>query len=157
MLRIASEQAAFIIPGIPGRDPPAGSKALGAAKARASMNAKCLYFDGLPGQARQRRHRSNDGNPNMRPGFVRKPLALLLAALPLAACASRSEPAAYAAAAPVEDDDAFCRQGGKVAVGSPDYVYCRKDRDAARNAAVSRSDRKQRGLAEYMLNNPTRP
>jgi hypothetical protein len=53
-----------------------------------------------------------------------------------------------------EDDDAFCRQGGKVAIGSPDYVYCRKDRDAARNAAIARADRKQRGLAEYMLNNP---
>ncbi len=84
-----------------------------------------------------------------------RPLCLfLLASLSLCACASRSEPPAYAAVAPAEDDDAFCRQGGKVAVGSPDYVYCRKDRDAARNAAVARADRKQRDLGEYMLNNP---
>ena len=79
---------------------------------------------------------------------------LLLAALSLAACASRNEPPAYASVPPAEDDDAFCQQGGKVKVGSPDYVYCRKDRDAARNAAVSRADRKQRDLADYMLNHP---
>jgi hypothetical protein len=79
---------------------------------------------------------------------------LLLAALSLAACASRSEPPAYAGVPSTEDDDTFCRQGGKVAVGSPDYVYCRKDRDAARNTAVARADRKQRDLGEYMLNHP---
>jgi len=81
-------------------------------------------------------------------------LALTFAALSLAACASRSEPPAYAGVPSTEDDDAFCRQGGKVTVGSPDYVYCRKDRDAARNAAVTRADRKQRDLADYMLNHP---
>jgi len=53
-----------------------------------------------------------------------------------------------------EDDDAYCQQGGKVKAGSPDYVYCRKERDASRNAAVARADRKQRDLAEYMMNNP---
>jgi len=79
--------------------------------------------------------------------------ALVFAALPLAACATRNEVPAYEHLSS-EDDDAYCRQGGKVAVGSPDYVYCRKDRDAARNAAVARADRKQRDLAEYMLNNP---
>ena len=52
---------------------------------------------------------------------------------------------------------AFCRAGGKVAVGSPDYVYCRKDRDAARNAAVTRADRKQRDLADYMMAHPDHP
>jgi len=93
----------------------------------------------------------------MRPKFARPPLVLLLAALSLAACASRSEPPPYAGVAPVEDDDAFCRAGGKVAVGSPDYVYCRKDRDAARNAAVTRADRKQRDLGEYMMNHPDHP
>jgi hypothetical protein len=82
---------------------------------------------------------------------------LLLAALSLAGCASRNEPPPYAAVAPVEDDDAYCRAGGKVTVGSPDYVYCRKDRDAARNAAVNRADRKQRDLAEYMMNHPEHP
>jgi len=80
-------------------------------------------------------------------------MLLLLLALPLAACATRNEVPAYEHLSS-EDDDAFCRQGGKVAIGSPDYVYCRKDRDAARNAAIARADRKQRGLAEYMLNNP---
>jgi hypothetical protein len=77
-----------------------------------------------------------------------------LAALSLAACATRNEAPAYAAVGSADDDDAFCRQGGKVAVGSPDYVYCRKDRDAARNGAVSRADRKQKDLAEWMLNHP---
>jgi hypothetical protein len=81
-------------------------------------------------------------------------LALAFAALSLAACASRSEPPAYASVPPAQDDDAFCQRGGKVKVGSPDYVYCRKDRDAARNAAVSRGDRRQRDLADYMLNHP---
>jgi hypothetical protein len=84
-------------------------------------------------------------------------LALLLAALSLAACASRSEPPAYAGVPSTEDDDAFCRQGGKVAAGSPDYIYCRKERDAARNTAVARADRKQRDLGEYMLNHPDHP
>ena len=90
----------------------------------------------------------------MRLESVRVFCFLLLATLPLAACASRNEPPAYASVPPAEDDDAFCQQGGKVKVGSPDYVYCRKDRDAARNAAVSRSDRKQKDLAEWMLNHP---
>ena len=47
--------------------------------------------------------------------------------------------------------------GGKNAPCSPDYVYCRRDRDAQRNAAVVRADKKQRDLGEYMLNNPVRP
>jgi hypothetical protein len=84
-------------------------------------------------------------------------LALAIAALSLSACASRNEPPAYAAVPPAQDDDAFCRQGGKVTVGSPDYVYCRKDRDAARNAAVKRADRKQRDLADYMMAHPDHP
>jgi hypothetical protein len=86
----------------------------------------------------------------MRPQFA---LLLLFAALPLTACATRNEVPAYEHLSS-EDDDAFCRQGGKVAIGSPDYVYCRKDRDAARNAAVNRADRKQRDLADWMLNHP---
>jgi hypothetical protein len=93
-------------------------------------------------------------NRTMRPTLLRPLLALLLATLSLAGCATRNEPPAYAAAPATEDDDSFCRQGGKVAPGSPDYVYCRKDRDAARNAAVGRADRKQRDLAEWMMNHP---
>ena len=84
---------------------------------------------------------------------ARSPAVLLLAALSLTACVSRNEVPPYEHLSS-EDDDAACRQGGKVAVGSPDYVYCRKDRDAARNAAVSRADRKQKDLAEWMLNHP---
>jgi len=79
-------------------------------------------------------------------------MVLLLAALSLTACASRNEPPPSAGLS--EDDDNFCRAGGKVAVGSPDYVYCRKDRDAQRNAAIARADHKQRDLGEYMLNHP---
>jgi hypothetical protein len=90
----------------------------------------------------------------MRPNSVRPTIVLLLAALSLSACATRNEAPAYASVGSADDDDAFCRQGGKVAPGSPDYVYCRKDRDAARNGAVSRADRKQKDLAEWMLNHP---
>ena len=84
---------------------------------------------------------------------VHRLLLLAFAVLPLAACASRNEIPGYEHLSS-EDDDAYCQQGGKVKVGSPDYVYCRKERDAARNAAVARADRKQRDLAEYMMNNP---
>jgi hypothetical protein len=77
-------------------------------------------------------------------------LALTLAALLLGACAQRSQ-------IPVsnlgEDDDAICRANG-VAVGSPQYVACRKDRDVIRSNAIARSDRAQRDLGEYMLNHP---
>jgi hypothetical protein len=52
----------------------------------------------------------------MRPQFA---LLLLFAALPLTACATRNEVPAYEHLSS-EDDDAFCRQGGKVAIGSPD-------------------------------------
>jgi hypothetical protein len=87
---------------------------------------------------------------------ARSSIVLLLAALSLAACAARNEVPAYEHLAS-EDDDVVCRAGGKVAVGSPDYVYCRKDRDAARNAALGRADRKQRDLADYMMNHPDHP
>ena len=81
-------------------------------------------------------------------------VALTLAALTLAACAKRNE-------LPVntslnEDDDTFCR-ANNVAAGSPEYVACRRDRDARRNNAIVRADKKQRDLGEYMLNNPTKP
>ena len=54
-----------------------------------------------------------------------------------------------------DDDDVFCRSSN--AVGSPEYVACRKDRDVVRSNAVARADRRQRDLGEYMLNNPVRP
>jgi len=92
----------------------------------------------------------------MRLNTSRQLFVLALATLSLAACASRNEVPAYEHLSS-EDDDAFCRAGGKVAVGSPDYVYCRKERDAARNAAVARVDRKQRDLADYMMNHPDHP
>src|SRR5579859_2500249 len=81
-------------------------------------------------------------------------LALALAALALAACAQRNQ-------APVlsglnADDDTFCR-ANNVAAGSPEYVACRRDRDAQRNNAIVRADKKQRDLGETMLNNPVRP
>jgi hypothetical protein len=89
----------------------------------------------------------------MRSRSVRLPLLLLVVALSLAACiTSRNE--APASAGMSEDDDAFCQAGGKVAVGSPQYVYCRRDRDAARNAAISKANRSQEGLADWMLNHP---
>jgi hypothetical protein len=55
-----------------------------------------------------------------------------------------------------EDDDTFCR-ANNVAVGSSEYIACRKDRDVQRNNANARADRRQRDLGEYMLNHPTRP
>jgi hypothetical protein len=80
-------------------------------------------------------------------------LALTLVALSLSACASRHE---VPAAAVTEDDDALCRGKG-FAVGSPDYVSCRKDRDVQRSNATARADRAQRNLGEFMLNHPDRP
>ncbi|HVX75449.1 MAG TPA: hypothetical protein VHB49_04935 [Bradyrhizobium sp.] len=92
----------------------------------------------------------------MQPITARRPLVLLFAALALAACASsRNEPPASAGLA--QDDDSYCQAGGKNAVGSPDYVYCRKERDAARNVATSRADQRQRDLADFMMNHPYQP
>ena len=69
----------------------------------------------------------------------------MLAALALSACAS--PPRGAGLRAMLEDDDAFCRQNG-VAVGSTDYVACRKDRDVQRSNAVTRANRAQRNLGE---------
>ena len=76
-----------------------------------------------------------------------------LLTLVLAGCASRND---VPVAALSGDDDAFCR-ANNVQVGSPEYVACRKDRDAQRSAALARSDRSQRDLGEYMLNHPDHP
>ena len=91
----------------------------------------------------------------MRHSFARTGVALLLIAPLLAGCLERGQSAMPETLA--QDDDTYCRAGGKNAPGSPDYVYCRRDRDAQRNAAVVRADKKQRDLGEYMLNNPTNP
>ena len=76
----------------------------------------------------------------------------LLAPL-LAGCLERGQPTMVDTSA---DDDATCR-GRNFAVGSPDYVACRKDRDVARANFNDRTDRRQRNLGEYMLNNPSVP
>ena len=84
------------------------------------------------------------------------PLILVLTALALASCSHRGEVPAYSAVLK-EDDDTFCRKGGQVAPGSPEYVACIRDRDAQRANEIARADRKQRDVGEYMLNNPVRP
>ena len=80
-------------------------------------------------------------------------VALTVVALALCGCAQRSQ---IPVSSLGEDDDAICR-ANNVAVGSPEYVACRKDRDVQRNNANTRADRAQRNLGEYMLNNPVRP
>jgi hypothetical protein len=78
------------------------------------------------------------------------PIAFVVLALALAACAQRSQ---IPVSSLGEDDDAICRANG-VAVGSPAYVACRKDRDGVRSSAEARADRQQRSLGEYMMNHP---
>src|SRR5260370_37716576 len=80
-------------------------------------------------------------------------IALLLVVPLLAGCLERGQPTMVNAGG--DDDDAFCRASN--AVGSPEYVACRKDRDVQRNNANARADRQQRNLGAYMLNNPVRP
>jgi hypothetical protein len=76
--------------------------------------------------------------------------ALILATLALSACARRGE---VPVSTLTEDDDAICR-ANNVTPGSSEYVACRRDRDALRNNAAARADRKQRDLGDYMLNHP---
>jgi len=99
---------------------------------------------------------NDESEPDMRFHLARLHLALLLAAPLLAGCLERGEPLPLSSVR-TEDDDMYCRAGGKNAPGSPDYVYCRRDRDAQRNAAVVRADKKQQDLGEYMLNHPSNP
>ena len=80
-------------------------------------------------------------------------IALLLAAPLLAGCLERGQRVVENTLA--EDDDTFCRASN--AVGSPEYVACRKDRDVQRNNANAKADRAQRNLGEYMLNHPEHP
>jgi hypothetical protein len=81
-------------------------------------------------------------------------IALLLAAPLLGGCLERGQPTMLDS---TRDDDTFCQAGGKVKVGSSEYIACRKDRDVQQVNANGRADRAQRNLGEYMLNNPARP
>jgi hypothetical protein len=89
----------------------------------------------------------------MRPKTAQFLISLWLIAPLLAGCLERGQPTMVNADG--DDDDAFCRASN--AVGSPEYVACRKDRDVQRNNATARADRRQRNLGEFMLNNPVRP
>jgi len=93
-------------------------------------------------------------NPRMGRKIAPLLFALALAAPAFSACVQRSQVAVLSSLN--EDDDTFCR-ANNVAVGSPEYVACRKDRDVQRSNALTRADKKQRDLGEYMLNNPVRP
>jgi hypothetical protein len=88
----------------------------------------------------------------MRHNSVGLGIALLLIAPLLAGCLERGQPTMVDSG---PDDDAFCR-ANNVAVGSPEYVACRKDRDVQRANFNARADKRQRNLGEYMLNNPSR-
>lgn len=78
---------------------------------------------------------------------------ILTLALAVCACAqNRQTPVSTLG----EDDDAICR-ANNVAVGSSEYIACRKDRDVLRNNAAARADRRQRDLGEYMMNHPDHP
>jgi hypothetical protein len=88
---------------------------------------------------------------DMRRKSARLLIPLLIAPL-LAGCLERGQPTLVEQG---PDDDTFCRSSS--AVGSTEYVNCRKDRDVQRANANSRADKRQRNLGEYMLNNPTRP
>jgi hypothetical protein len=89
----------------------------------------------------------------MQSGPAKYFFALALLAPLLAGCLERGQPTMADTSG---DDDAFCR-ANNVAVGSTDYVNCRKNRDVQRANANTRADRAQRNLGEYMLNNPVRP
>ena len=80
-------------------------------------------------------------------------IALLLIAPLLAGCLERGQPTMVDSGG---DDDAFCR-ANNVAMGSAEYVACRKDRDVQRNNYNAKADRAQRNLGEYMLNHPDHP
>ena len=91
----------------------------------------------------------------MRPNSTRLSIALLLIAPLLSACLERGQSTTPGTL--TQDDDSYCRAGGTVTPGSPEYTSCRKDRDAQRSQAEARADRRQRDLGEYMLNHPEHP
>jgi hypothetical protein len=90
----------------------------------------------------------------MRRNSARAYIALLLIAPLLGGCLERGQPTLVNAGG--DDDDAFCR-ANNVAVGSSEYIACRKDRDVQRNNANARADRRQRDLGDYMMNHPDHP
>ena len=69
----------------------------------------------------------------------------------LAGCLERGQPTMVDTSA---DDDAFCR-ANNVAVGSTEYVNCRKNRDVQRGNAKPAPTAPSAISAEQMLNNPT--
>ena len=83
--------------------------------------------------------------------LAKRMILFTLAGFLLSACASRTEVPVSAGLS--GDDDTYCRTNGGP-VGSPQYVACRKDRDVQRSSAVTTADKKQRDLAEWMLNHP---
>jgi hypothetical protein len=85
--------------------------------------------------------------------MMRRWIILTFAALTLTACASRND---IPVSSLGEDDDAICR-ANNVAVGSSDYVACRKNRDVQRGNAAARADRAQKNLSETMVNTPYKP
>jgi hypothetical protein len=89
----------------------------------------------------------------MRANISIRLIALTFAALALCACASRND---IPVSSLGEDDDAICR-ANNVAVGSSDYVACRKNRDVQRGNAAARADKAQRNLSETMINTPYKP
>src|ERR1700733_7460470 len=88
----------------------------------------------------------------MQRNFTRLCITLTFA-LTLTACASRNDVPVSSLG---EDDDAICR-ANNVAVGSSDYVACRKNRDVQRGNAAAKADRAQRNLSETMVNTPYKP
>jgi hypothetical protein len=89
----------------------------------------------------------------MPPHLSTRLFALAIVAAVLSACAARNE---IPVSSLGEDDDAICR-ANNVAVGSSDYVACRKNRDVQRGNAAAKADRAQRNLSETMVNTPYRP
>jgi hypothetical protein len=124
-------------------------------RASVAFKAGRHLFDGLPGHPRSSRGQAPGNDEIWKEQSMRRnlPLALLFIAPLLVGCLERGQPTMVDSSA---DDDAFCR-ANNVAVGSNDYVNCRKNRDVQRGNANARTDRAQRNLAEQMLNNPTRP
>jgi hypothetical protein len=89
----------------------------------------------------------------MRPSISTRLFALAIVAAAVTACASRND---IPVSSLGEDDDAICR-ANNVAVGSSEYVACRKNRDVQRGNAAARADRAQRNLSETMVNTPYKP
>ena len=106
----------------------------------------------IPNQVGDRRPATTIWIHYMRRNSAHLLIPLLLIAPLLAGCLERGQPLVNVGG---DDDDAFCRASN--AVGSPEYVACRKDRDVQRNNAMTRADKRQRNLGEHMLNNPVRP